>query len=417
MSLLFKNIGFLTLSQAANYVLPLITIPYITRVVGPENYGLIEFATVAMLYFSAVVIYGFNTTATREIAENADSKKHVSSVFSTVVFTRLLLFLAASVVFVLCLLFVPEFQSNKKVLLFAYPIVFGWTLYPDFLFQGLQKLQIVAVANFAVKSIAAVLIFVLLQTANDFYFVLGINSFAQILVGLFTLFYAFKAIGGLEFFKPSWEDVKVRLKNGFYVFLSHFFTRIYTFGSIVFLGIMLTELELGYFAAGMKLITVGQSFLFLPLFGALFPHLTKLYAENKDKYLREFKRALLVMIGLTAFASTVLMLFPEFFIKLVFGADYLGVQPYFVIMVPILIFSSISHFSMQQGLIILKKDRRYLSIIIATGILSLVLNYFIIPDYRLEGAAWVKLGVDGFLAVVGMYFFVLAWQKNKAKLN
>ncbi len=411
-SKLFKNIGFLTLSQAANYVLPLITIPYITRIVGPEKYGLIEFATVAMLYFSAVVIYGFNTTATRKIAEQSDNLKKVSTVFSTVVFTRILLFLLVTVLFVVCLLFVPEFKQQQKVMLFAYPIVLGWALYPDFLFQGLQKLQIVAVANFSVKTIAAIFIFILLRDAEDFYLVLGINAAAQILVGFFTLVYAFKAVNGLTFITPKVRAIKATLKNGFYVFLSHFFTRIYTFGSIVFLGFMLTERELGYFAAGMKLIIVGQSFMFLPLFGALFPYLTKLYKQNRNQYMVEFKRALWVMIFLTVGASVMLILFSSFFINLVFGEAYLGVQPYFRIMVPILIFSAISHFSMQQGLIILKKDKRYLGIIVAAGLISLALNFVVIPTFRLEGAAWVKLGVDSFIAAVGMFYFIRAWKSS-----
>jgi PST family polysaccharide transporter len=407
---LFSNIGFLTLSQAANYMLPLITIPYVTRVVGPEKYGLIEFGTVAMLYFSAVVIYGFNTTATRKIAEYSENKHKVSAVFSAVVFSRLLLFLGATIVFSACMFVVPEFAEHKKVMLFAYPIVLGWALYPDFLFQGLQNLKVVAIANFAVKSLSAVLIFVLLRTADDYYLVLGINSLAQILVGAFTLIYAFKGIANLAYIQPKWRSIRVTLKNGLYVFLSHLFTRIYTFGSILFLGIMLTELELGYFAAGMKLVIVGQSFMLLPLSGALFPYLAKLYKENRARYLVEFKRALWVMVALTAGVTLVLILFSGFFINLVFGSEYAAVKPYFQIMAPILVFSALSHFAMQQGLIILKKDRRYLNIIMVAGTLSLALNFFVIPEYRLLGAAWVKLGIDALIAALGAFYFYKAWK-------
>ena len=410
---LFKNIGFLTISQAANYMLPLITIPYITRVVGPENYGLIEFGMVSMLYFSAMVIYGFNTTATRKIAENSDKSSKVSQVFSAVVYTRLLLFLVATVLFVLALLFVPKFTDHAKLMWFAYPIVLGWAIYPDFLFQGLQKLQVVAMANVAIKLFAAIMVFVLLQNPGDFYWVLGINSIAQIGVGLGAFFYAFYSVKGLKLFPPKVKTIFAYLRNGSYVFLSHFFTRIYTFGSIIFLGLLLTDKEVGLFAAGMKLITVSQSFLFLPLFGALFPHLTTLYKTSPVKYLEQFKKALGALLIVSVISSAILMLFPTFFVRLVFGTDYLAVVPYLRIMAPILIVSAISHFSMQQGLIILKKDKVYLIVIVATGCISLALNYFVISEYRLIGAAWVKLGVDVFMAVLGGYFFYKALCKSQ----
>jgi PST family polysaccharide transporter len=409
---LFKNLGFLTISQAANYVLPLITIPYITRIVGPENYGLIEFGMVAMLYFSAVVIYGFNTTATRKIAETPENIPKVSNVFSAVVYTRLLLFGVSTVLFAITMLLVPKFVEQSKLMLYAYPIVLGWALYPDFLFQGLQKLQVVAIANFAVKTIAAALVFILLREPEDYYLVLGINSVAQLAVGLFTLLYAFKLVKGLRLFKPMWRSIKAYIQNGLYVFLSHFFTRIYTFGSIIFLGLMLSDEELGIFAAGMKLITVAQSFLFLPLFGALFPYLAKLYRENRTEYTIQFRRAFLIMMAATVFSAAVLLVFPDFFIHLVFGTKYVGVAPYLQIMAPILVVSTISHFSMQQGLIILKKDRVYLFIIIAAGVISLILNFVFIPIARLQGAAWIKLGVDAFLALAGWIFYKRALQQK-----
>ena len=281
---LVKNIGYLTLSQGANYILPLITIPYVTRVVGPDNYGLIEFGTVVMLYFSAIVIFGFNTTATRKIASQPDSLEHVSQVFSSVVTARILLFTVSLLVFIGCLVWIPSFQEESKMLSFAFPIVLGWMLYPDFLFQGVQKLQFVAFSNFLVKVIAAALIFIVINEPTDFYLVLAINGAAQILVGITLLVSSSRLLPGLRFEFVGQSKVWQEIKEGSYVFFSLFFSRIYFFGSILFLGFMLSDYDLGLFAAGAKLITVAQSFLFLPLFGALFPFLSNFYANHFDDY-------------------------------------------------------------------------------------------------------------------------------------
>jgi PST family polysaccharide transporter len=369
---------------------------------------------VAMLYFSVIVIYGFNTTATRKIAESPNNLKKVSYIFSAVFYTRVFLFLVSAVAFLLSMVFIPKFAENSQLLWYAFPVVLGWALFPDFLFQGLQQLKVTAISNFTIKLSAAILIFVFLKSKEDFVLVLLINSVAQIAAGVYTLVYAFKMVNGLTFLKLEWRAIKSFLKNGLYVFLSHFFTRVYTFGSIIFLGLMLTDIEVGLYAAGMKLITVSQSFLFLPLFGALFPYLTNLFKADRNKYSVEFKRAFLIMLLVTTVSAAILFVFPEFFIRLVFGTDYLSVAPLLRIMAPILVISTVIQFSLQQGLIVLKKDSTYLVLIVSAGVLSILLNLLVIPVFKTEGAAIVKLVVDVLLAVFGWVFYKKAMAKLPA---
>jgi PST family polysaccharide transporter len=409
-----KNIGFLGVSQAANYLLPLVTIPYITRIVGPEKYGLLELAATVMLYFSAVVIYGFSFTATRKIAAYSTNANKVARVFSTVLYTRLLLFALVLAVFTILLFTVPKFQQYQRVLLFAFPIVLGWALYPEFLFQGLQKLSVVALANLGVKILAAALIFLLLHKAEHFYFVVAINAFAQIAIALATLAYAFKKYPNLKLHKPSFRIVKVYLKSGWYLFLSHFFTRIYTFGAILFLGFLLSEQDLGYYAAAAKLIIVGQSFLFLPLGGALFPHFANLYKKSPQAYKAQHAKVVKLMLLGTALASALLWLLAEFLVKLFFGEAYLPVVPYLQIMAPALLLTTVSHFSMKQGLMIMKKDKTHLWIVVAVGIASLFLNLVLIKNYDLMGAAFAKLAIELLLALLAWGFYRKAVQKSLA---
>lgn len=408
---LFKNIGFLSLSNAANYILPLITIPYITRVVGPANYGLIEFATTAMLYFSAVVIYGYQVTATRKIAEHPDNLQHISQVFSSVLYARLSLFFISLIGFLICMLVLDEFREESLLMWVAFPVVLGWAIYPQFLFQGLQKLQYIAISNFAVKALAAVLIFTLIFSSEDYYLVLGINSLAQIVVAVALLFHSFKAVPGLKLVPINWQEIKKSLGDGSYVFLSSFFMRISQFSSVLFIGFYLTDLEMGLFASGAKLLFVGYSFLFLPLSGALFPYLTNLLKKSKKDYLNRMKRAFWLMLLVTLISTLILIFFPEFFIKLVFGSEYLSGAPYLQILAPILVFSTFSHFSLQQGLIIFKRDKLYLAVVVASGVLAIILNLTLIKSMGASGAAWAKLGSEAFMALLGAIIFWRVYRK------
>ncbi|NVK04790.1 MAG: oligosaccharide flippase family protein [Flavobacteriia bacterium] len=410
-----KNIGYLGLSQAANYVLPLVTLPYITRVVGPENYGSIEFATVTMLYFSAIVMYGFTFTATRRIAELGDNFKRISSVYSSVMQAKILLLVVSALLFILLIFAIPTFGDQLTAMLYAFPIVIGWAMYPDFLFQGREKLGVIAMVNLGIKVLGAALIFILLRRPDQYYYVLGINAGAQLLAGIATIIYAHRIYPSLKFSLQPLKLVLGYLKSGFYIFASHFMTRVYTFGTILFLGFLLSDVELGLFAAAMKLIVVGQSFLFTPVGGALYPHLARTAGSDLNQYVSERAKFQWGMLGLTALAGLVIFLFPSFFVELLFGEDYLSVAPILQWMSPVLMLTTLSHFAMKQGLMIIKADVQNLYVVLLAGIASIALNYTLIEFHGILGAAWAKLAVEALLAISAILFFRKALSRKLAE--
>ncbi|WP_421751983.1 oligosaccharide flippase family protein [Croceimicrobium sp.] len=413
MQRLGRNIGFMGLSQAANYLLPLVTLPFITRIVGPDNYGLIEFATVTVLYFSALVTYGFTFTGTRKIAELGESHHRISKVYSVVMQSKLLLLLISTLLFVLLLFLVPEYSTEKKLMIFAFPFVIGWGLYPDFLFQGRQDLGVIALANLGIKTVGAILILSLLREPADYPLVVGINSLTQIIAAAITLWYAHYRYKWLRFQWQAWRMVKAYLKSGFYIFASHFFTRVYTFGSILFLGFILAERELGLFAAAMKLITVGQSFLFTPVGSSLYPHLAQKLKENPASYFKERRRFLGYLLGLSALLSIVLIIGQDFWVRLLFGAAYQEAAPALALMAPVMVFTALSHFGMKQGLMVLKADGWNFRIVLITGLASIAFNYFFIQWMGMIGAAWAKLALEALLAILSLYYFQKAVQRFK----
>lgn len=400
-----NNIGFMGLSQAANYVLPLVTLPYVTRMVGPSNYGLAEFATVSMLYFSALVTYGFIFTGTRKVAQLGEQYQRISTVFSVVQQAKILLLLLSSLLFLALILWVPQYHNEIWLMLFAYPFVIGWALYPDFLFQGRQDLGVIAMLNFGIKSLGAILIFALIHGPEDYYWIVGINSITQVGASLVSLLYAHKRYPWLRF---SWQPlrlVKAYLVSGVYMFASLFFTRIFIFGSILFLGFLLPAKELGIYAAALKLITVGQSFLFTPLGSSLYPHLAKELKESPKKYLHDRRRFQNYMIALSAFAAVVTIFSRDFIIDLLFGEPYQEAGPLLAIMAPVFVFTALSHFSLKQGLMVLKADKENWRSVFITGVLSIAFNYVLIEWQGLYGAAWAKLGLEVILAGLGIYYF------------
>src|SRR5579872_2105807 len=116
---LTKNVLSLTLVQIANYALPVISVPIISRIIGPAKYGLLNFAVAFVMYFVLLVAYGFDYSATRKISRDPDNEENRGRVFSEVFYTQCLLFVASTVIFAALLFIVPELRINKIVFLFT----------------------------------------------------------------------------------------------------------------------------------------------------------------------------------------------------------------------------------------------------------------------------------------------------------
>jgi len=402
---LTQNISYLSLSQVANYIFPLITIPYITRTLGPGNYAIVEFAAVIMLYFTAIVDYGFISSATRQIAADSENPQHLSKVFSGVMQARVLLFLAAMSAFIILLVFIPKFRENTLILALSAPMVLGMTLYPSFLFFGTQKAGVIAITNVLVKGLSTALIFIIIRNEGDFLWVNLINGISQVGISIITIYYAFKLFPNLKIL--PWSNVLIRfeLKESFYLFISNFSTRVYGFLSIPMGIFLLSPQQLGLFAAASKLLNVAQSVLFQPLHGALFPYLSQAYAQGIRVYKQQHKKSLILLVLATGLASLILIVLAEFIIKLLFSEVYLAAAPLLAIMAPMLLVGAFAHMYLQQGLIILKEDKAYMWVLICTGLSSIVLNYLLISNFGIRGAAYARLASEVLLTILASALF------------
>src|ERR1700744_3370330 len=115
---LSKSFFSLSLVQIANNILPLISVPYVSRIIGPDKFGLINFAASFIAYFVLFIGFGFELSATRRIAQDPDNKEHRSVVFSEVLYAQFILFIISVLIFIVLLFTVPQFQNIKELVVF-----------------------------------------------------------------------------------------------------------------------------------------------------------------------------------------------------------------------------------------------------------------------------------------------------------
>src|SRR5690554_5422016 len=138
---LIENFFSLAILKVFNLILPFVTLPYLIKTLGFEQYGAIVLALALMQYFQAVTDYGFNLSATRDIARHRHSKQQLSFIYSKVMASKLVL-LAISISLILPVIFlVPQFQTDRAVFLLMLPVLIGHTLFPEWFFRGVEKID------------------------------------------------------------------------------------------------------------------------------------------------------------------------------------------------------------------------------------------------------------------------------------
>ena len=276
--------NFLSLSflQAANYLFPLIFLPYLLRVVGYEKYGLIAFAQSLVVYFVTLTDYGFNLSATRDISLHKDDKSKVSQIFLSVLLIKIVLMLVGLAIFSCIVFMIAKFAANWLLYFFTFGVVLGRVLFPVWFFQGIEQMKYITVATFTEKLAFTLLLFVFIRQPSQYLYVPLLISIGAVVSGVVGLTVAMSKIQARRIF-PQWKEIVAQLKGGWHVFISTVSVNAYTATRVFAVGLFATPAITGAYALAEKLMSVIQTFPLASFLQALFPRFTDLYAKNRAR--------------------------------------------------------------------------------------------------------------------------------------
>jgi PST family polysaccharide transporter len=317
---LISNYLSLSSIQVVNYILPLITVPYLVRVLGPEKYGLIAFAQAFIGYFVLLTDYGFNLSATREISINRDNKERVSAIFSSVLLIKAVFMLINFLVLCLFVFSINKFRTEWLLYLLTFGIILGGVLFPGWLFQGMERMRHIAVLNILAKTIFTISIFVFVRSRSDYIYIPLINSCGYVVVGIISLWLIIKKFG-VKIRIPSFIDIKRQLKEGWHIFISTIAISFYTISNTFILGLFTNNTIVGYYSAGEKIVKAVVG-LIGPLSQTIYPYISKMASESKENALA-FIRKLVRLVGIpTFFISLTLLIFAPELSNIILGRQF-----------------------------------------------------------------------------------------------
>ena len=222
-----SNIIAMGVVQIGNYAIPLITLPYLARVLGAEAYGKVAFAQVFIAYFVLLVDYGFSWSATRKIAAHREEYDFVSQTFVATWLVQWLLVVLALMLLALIILASERLRPDVWFYVAAFSSVLGSALFPVWFLQGLERLQAVASVQLLTRTAALLPIFMLVKQPADAIWVLVINGAGSIFGGLLTL--AWINNQRLVHWRwPGWRQIGSELCEGGALFGSRAAISLYT---------------------------------------------------------------------------------------------------------------------------------------------------------------------------------------------
>lgn len=317
---LFQDSLVLLGVQVSGYVLPLITLPYLTHVLGPDNFGLLALGTALVLYFSVVVEYGFAVTGPRQVAIVQDQPEKVSRIYSTIMMCKVLLLAGSLSVLGILVFLVPSYREYWPLYLVSYLQVLGWGLSPNWLLQGMQRIRYVAYCDYSAKVVSVALIFLLVKKESDYLIAAALQSGGFLIAACFGLVVTFRKLR-IRLVVPTWEDMKQAIREAWPVFLSSANMTVVTSSNTMILGATASNAQVGYFSAAQRLMIAARS-LNNPINAAVFPHMSKLVSENPAKALRFFRTRLSWTVVPFLLMGAGVLLLAGWITRLLYGPDF-----------------------------------------------------------------------------------------------
>ena len=331
---LIENTIAIALTQILTYVMPLISLPYLSRVLGVEKFGLVFWAQACIQYFMLITEYGFNWSASREISIAKNDQNKISEIFNSVMGVKFILICLCFIVLSILIFFIPKFHKEWLLFYLTFFMVIGNAIYPVWYFQGIEHMKYITFLKIVSQSIFLILIFAFIKTPENYLYVAILNSLGFMIAGVISIMSAQKRFG-LKLAFPTWIGVKKEFKNSFEYFTANIANTIYTNTNSFILGIVASPLLVGYYVAAEKIFW-AMHMLTSPIATAIYPQI------SKNKNIKLYKKIFYPTVFAMFLISVFVYIFAKQIIVIFYGHEMLEAYIILRIFCITVLFSSIS---------------------------------------------------------------------------
>lgn len=402
-----KNIGknkevkviaenFISLSalKVLGYVFPLITLPYLARVIGVDKFGEIAFALAIVIYFQTFVDFGFNYTAVRDIARIRGDKNGVSRIFTTIMVTKIILMVFSFLVLLICIYLIPSFKENRLLLLLTFLYIPGYILFPDWFFQAMEEMKYITLLNLLAKLLFTGLVFVFIKEKSDYILQPILTALGYFISGIISIPLIIKKYK-VTFSVPSFYEITQAIKGSWNMFISLFLPNLYTNFSVILLRTYSGTAPTGIYSSGFKFVDLVDQ-LSSVLSRTFYPFL----ARRMDKH----RVYVIISFLISIFAGLCLFFGADLLIRMFYTSEFAASVRVLKIMAICPIFLCLMNTYGPNYLVLIGKENILRNIIIFCSVGGFIISWIIVPKYSYIGVAVTITLVWGVRGLITWYY-------------
>lgn len=359
--------------------LPLITTPYISRVLGPEKIGAYSYYYSIAHYFVIVIMLGLANYGNRSIAITRDNKESLNQTFSEIFIMQSITFFIGLCLYIGCGIFLKETRLAFIMGIYIFSALFDIS----WLYQGLELFKFLTLRSTCIKLISCALIFIFIKTTNDFY-LYSIIMTTSIFTNQIVLWFSLNKYA--RFKKVSFRNVLRHFMPNLILFIPVAAISIYKIMDKIMLGVMSNMTEVGFYESSEKLILVPMAII-TSLGTVMLPRMSYLFCNKSESLTTYIIKSTIFAAFFSSSICFGIMGVATEFVPLFFGKGYEKCVTLFYILLPSCIFLAFANVIRTQFLLPAKKDSIYIYSVCIGAFVNLILNAALIPLFNSIGAA------------------------------
>ena len=382
-----KNFLYSGLLTTANYIFPMLTYPYVSRVLGVTNIGTCNFIDSIIHYFIIFSMLGINIVGIREVAQNTDNRSKLNKIFSSLFWLNTITTSIALLFLIIATLYVNQLREHFNLMLIgALKLVFNY-LTIDWFYKGLENFKYITTRSLIIRCLYVVSVFLFIHDADDYpiyYFLSVVCIVINAVVNLlYSRHFVTIIIQGVKLKKY----IKTYMTMGFYLLL----TSMYTTFNVAYLGFVAGGTEVGYYTTASKLyhIFIG---VFTAFTGVMLPRMSSLLSEGKEnKFKSLLNRSNDILLNCSIPVIIFVIIYAPTIIFVIAGTGYEGAIQPMQIMMPLMLIIGYEQIIIVQVLTPMKKDKAILLNSIMGSLTGLMLNILLVYYLKSIGSSIVWL--------------------------
>jgi O-antigen/teichoic acid export membrane protein len=396
------NASIASIAQLISMISSVVIMPLLTRSLGIDVFGQYIYVIAISAFFVLIIDYGFNISSTKEVSIVRDDIKLRSNIFFETLYCKVILLIISFIVVCFLIIFVESFSILKYEILVGFLYIVGFSMSPIWYYYGVERIGSISLIMMISRLIAIPLVFFFVSDESDLQAALIIYAATGILIGSLSLLYLYSK-RELIWISIKLHNVILRLKSGFNLFSALLMVGLYTSVNGLLIGLVSTSSEVAKYAVIEKVVKTIEGFI-ATIALTIFPKISLMKSLDKDKAITMIHSAAKILVGMSIVIAISLMIYGQDVIVLLFGRQFLNIEPQVQLMSIIMIMGVFSIVIGNLGLVNLDKKKYFTRVLIISGAIHVPMILLLSSMYGSLGAV-IATTLTSFYVAAGMWFY------------